>query len=220
MQRSLSARHSAFVCPSSLAYCPRLIAAVIMADGEVHDLAAGCKIAVIHYEGNSRLAAQCFIIGLAKPIKISPSIFHVEAKPGSRGCRRWFLSSKSSLFSLASREGCIQGRHHEAVLQNPSLVLDMVVHDNTYDAGVIPRQQDTGHIGDVAGFFPTPARPVFTVASEILAVFPWITLETVAVLIPKASAMSAIRTRFCSMQYLLFYSSYSMVQHKRKILNG
>ena len=37
----------------------------------------------------------------------------------------------------------------------------------------------------------------FTVSSEIFFVFPWITLETVAVLTPNSSAMSQIRT-LCS----------------------
>ena len=36
-----------------------------------------------------------------------------------------------------------------------------------------------------------------TVSSEALFVFPWITLETVAVLRPSSSAISQMRTRSC-----------------------
>lgn len=43
-----------------------------------------------------------------------------------------------------------------------------------------------------------------TVSSESLAVFPWITLEIVAVLSPKASATSTIRTLLCATVRSLF----------------
>lgn len=45
--------------------------------------------------------------------------------------------------------------------------------------------------------FSSSAVTRCTVSSETLFVFPWITLETVAVLRPNSSAMSQIRTRSC-----------------------
>ena len=139
----------------------RLIPAVIMGDGEVHDLAAGCKIAVIHDEGDSRLAAQRFIVSLAEAHQNQP--VHIPHRGKNRDLADvggGFYHQKIALLVGLARE-CIKGRHHKAVLQNPSLVLDMVVHDHADDTGVISRQQNTGHIGDVAGLFQLLLDPLY-----------------------------------------------------------
>ena len=107
------------------------------------------------------MAAQCFIIGLAKAHQNQP--VHIPHRGKNRDLADvsgGFYHQKVAFFVGLARE-CIQGRHYEAVLQNPSLVLDMVVHDYAYNAGVISRQQDTGHIGDVAGFFQLLLNPLY-----------------------------------------------------------
>ena len=147
--------------PQRLGVLPCLIPAVIMVDGEVHDLAAGCKIAVIHNEGDSRLAAQRFIVSLAEAHQNQP--VHIPHRGKNRDLADvsgGFYHQKIALLVDLARE-CVQGRHHKAVLQDPSLVLDMVVHDHADDTGVVSRQQDTGHIGNIAGLFQLLLDPFY-----------------------------------------------------------
>lgn len=122
----------------------------------------------IHHKGNVHLAAQRFIVRFAKAHQNQP--VHIPHRGENRNFAdvgSGFDHQKIAFFVDLMREG-VQGRHHEPILQNPSLVLEVVVHNHADDARVVLCQQNSCHIGDVSGSLQFLFDPLYRGSGNFL----------------------------------------------------